>query len=474
MANEQFFSRHGGATSPTSANSIYLGVVLNVNEETGKTVVNVPQLQIKMSIERVVNVSKTNPLQVNDKVIVGYLDGHLSTPVILGRATYRDDGALDVAHIEPLSPLLIGLAALDQVPILDISANSTKKVAIEALAREMPQFAPQTMFRNAIINGDFRINQRGFSSSTTDSTYGFDRWAQWNFGGTVTMSSQSFTAGSPVATGYEASTFCRLTSASQTSSTHYAALVQYTEDVRILANSTVTISFWAKASSGTPSISVEAMQNFGTGGSPSSNVWTYLNKVTITTSWTRYSITASIPSISGKTVGTTANTSSLAFVFWTSAGSDYNSRTGSLGLQNTTIDFWGVQVERGSYATPFERRPIGTELALCQRYYETTNTGTTWNTPYVNITGSTNGYSEFITYIKFAVPKRTTAYTMTGYRYDVGIANAWWLNRSGYSWVQTPTFDIKTINGCRGYAGGAGATWVACEAFPLWSCSDEF
>jgi hypothetical protein len=54
---------------------------------------------------------------------------------------------------------------------------------------------------------------------------------------------------------------------------------------------------------------------------------------------------------------------------WTSAGSDFNSRTGSIGIQNSTIDFWGVQVEQNLQPTPFEQRPIGIELALCQRYF---------------------------------------------------------------------------------------------------------
>jgi len=78
-----------------------------------------------------------------------------------------------------------------------------------------------------------------------------------------------------------------------------------------------------------------------------------------------------VTSISGKTIGTTANSSCLTINLWTSAGSDFNARTGSLGLQNNTFDIWGVQVEAGSTASDF-KTATGTkqgELAACQRYY---------------------------------------------------------------------------------------------------------
>jgi hypothetical protein len=229
--------------------------------------------------------------------------------------------------------------------------------------------SPYQGFRNKIINGDFGINQRAFTSITASDTYGFDRWAFQASGGTSTMTPQTFTVGSPAQTGYESANFCRLATSGQTLTTHYSILYQKIEDVRTFANSTVTVSFWAKAASGNPKIALEFGQVFGTGGSPSAGVNTYAGQATISTSWARYSITATVPSISGKTIGTTANTSLLGINFWVSAGSTFNSRTGSIGLQNNTFDIWGVQVERGSVATPFEQRPIRTELALCQRYY---------------------------------------------------------------------------------------------------------
>ena len=220
--------------------------------------------------------------------------------------------------------------------------------------------------KNKIINGDFTINQRSFTSTTTSGAYGFDRWLLIGVDGTSTYSAQTFTAGTAPVTGYEATNFARLVTTGQTLSSALSLLAQRIEDVRTFANQTVTFSFWAKAGSGTPKIAIELDQQFGTGGS--TRVTTALGQVTISTSWVRYSASITVPSISGKTIGPSNFISANLIV---SAGADYNSRTGSLGIQSNTFDIWGVQVEAGSTATPFQTatETIQGELAACQRYY---------------------------------------------------------------------------------------------------------
>lgn len=229
--------------------------------------------------------------------------------------------------------------------------------------------------KNKIINGDFNINQRSFSSSTTNGTYNFDRFYQSNSGGTVTASAQTFTVGTAPVSGYEARNFIRLVSASQSAAGDYAALTQTIESVRTFAGQTVTISFWAKASTGTPNVGVSIIQGFGTGGSPSSNVITSFGVQAISTSWARYSFTATLPSISGKTIGT-GNDDKLQFNIWTSVGSTISGLGyPAVGVQNATIDLWGIQAENGRVATPFQTA-TGTfqgELAACQRYYQRTS-----------------------------------------------------------------------------------------------------
>jgi hypothetical protein len=243
----------------------------------------------------------------------------------------------------------------------------------ENLGGAVPPFAAG---KNRIINGDCNINQRNFSSQTLTTESGIfivDRISGVNvISGSSTFSVQQFALGTAPVAGYEAKQYIRAVTTGQDSGFAGTIFGQAIEDVRTFANQTVTVSFWAKAASGTPNVSIEFRQVFGTGGSPSDTVEGAggVQKFAISTSWTRYSKTITLPSIAGKTLGTNGN-SRLETNIWVSAGAGFNARTSSLGIQSNTFDIWGFQVEAGSVATPFQTASgsIGGELALCQRYF---------------------------------------------------------------------------------------------------------
>jgi hypothetical protein len=211
-----------------------------------------------------------------------------------------------------------------------------------------------TAGKNVILNSDFRFWQRGTSFSSTTDTYTADRWkVESNRTGSA-VSQQTFTPGTAPVTGYEGTYFLRYTCGT---SGAYSSLIQRIEDVRTFANTTVTLSYWAKCSTGTITNEPYYFQNFGSGGS--SEVQTALATSTITTSWQRFTQSFTIPSISGKTIGTSSYLSLL--LIRPSAAT------------STTIDVWGVQLERGSTATAFQTATgtIQGELAACQRYFTT-------------------------------------------------------------------------------------------------------
>jgi hypothetical protein len=224
---------------------------------------------------------------------------------------------------------------------------------------------PLAGMRNAIINGNFDIWQRG--TSFTGNEYGADRWRSSRAGSTYTATQESFTLGQTDVPN-EPEYYLRIVVSSVVGADNFVQHQQRIEDVRTFAGQQVTLSFWAKADA-SKNIAVGFTQGFGDGGSPSDSVLEIgVTKVALTTSWQKITVTTTIPSISGKTLGTDKN-SSLRSLIWLDAGSNFDSRTDSLGQQSGTFDIAQVQLEAGPVATPFERRPIGTELALCQRYH---------------------------------------------------------------------------------------------------------
>lgn len=215
-----------------------------------------------------------------------------------------------------------------------------------------------TSNRNKIINGDFKIWQRGTSfTSPSFADYTADRWRNNNYNvapTTYSISRQTFTPGAAPVAGYEGEFFYRSTITTVGSNTEYDTCFQRIEDVRTLAGQTVTLSFWAKSDS-TRTTRATVEQNFGSGGSANASGLSFTDGAfTTTTSWQRFTFSFTLPSLSGKTIGT----SSYVFLGFRQA-----SASGSV------LDIWGVQLEAGAVATPFEIEDISTTLAKCQRYF---------------------------------------------------------------------------------------------------------
>ena len=265
--------------------------------------------------------------------------------------------------------------------------------AITANANQLNNAAEDVNAENRIINGDFGVWQRGTSSAAAGYVAA-DRWPNSFLGGTVTQARQAFSLGDALGS-TQPTHFLRQTVSGQTLATQFAITEHRIEGVRSYAGQTITVLGWAKVTSGTANMAVEAVQNFGTGGSPSASVnGISSTTVPLTTSWAPFAVVMAVPSVAGKTLGS-GNNDYLALNFWTSAGSDFNARTNSIGLQTIGVDLWGIHVRVGTWtaadAALYRPRDPGTELALCQRFYEAFSATAGINGSYIN------GYSFSVT-----------------------------------------------------------------------------
>lgn len=262
--------------------------------------------------------------------------------------------------------------------------------------------------KNAIINGDFGIWQRGTTFTFTGSGgYSADRWLVDGDRTSMGASQQTFTPGTAPVAGYEGQYFLRW---SPGTSGSFSNIQTKLEDVRTFAGQTVTLSYWAKCSTGTITNEPYYIQRFGSGGSADASV--ALATSTITTTWTRFTQTFTIPSISGKTIGT--NNCLVLLPLRLGSGT------------TTTIDVWGVQLEAESVATDFVTASGNSkqgELAMCQRYYtKTYNLATAPATVTNNgklVCGASSIYMDYQWSPQFPVPMRTTP-TITLYSNATG------------------------------------------------------
>jgi hypothetical protein len=228
--------------------------------------------------------------------------------------------------------------------------------------------------KNVLINSDFKINQRSTGLTTTSTTFVVDRFSINYSGGTCSGEQKTFSPGAGITDIASVENYLEYISSGQSGTSDFMRCRSVFEDVYTFAGQTVTFSFYAKAASGTPKIALGLTQNFGSGGSTA--VTTKMGESTLSTSWARYSITFTMPSISGKTIGA-SNYNTIQFFM--SAGTAVDSGIWGIGVQNNTFQFTAFQLELGSNMTAFQTATGNpqAELAACQRYYIRLNSGNT-------------------------------------------------------------------------------------------------
>lgn len=299
-------------------------------------------------------------------------------------------------------------------------------------------FAGGLGFRNRIINGDFRIDQRNAGASVTLTSGGAQVYAVDRFYGYYDTSATSVTnqqvtdvpTGSGFINSYKWTTGTggSATAAQQVRIIHRIEGLNVADLMWGTANAkTITISFWVKSSlTGTFSC---AVQNSAV---DRSYVATY--SISSTNTWEQKSIT-----ISGDTTGTwlTTNGVGIGISFDLGSGSNrqttantwtagnYHSQSSQptvIGNSGATFYITGVQLEKGSTATSFDYRPYGTELALCQRYYFRRTSASTFDRIATLQTYSSNG--AFGKMFDFPVPMRASPTANKSATGDTGLYNA--------------------------------------------------
>lgn len=213
---------------------------------------------------------------------------------------------------------------------------------------------PLAGFRNIIINGAMQVQQRG-NRGNVGGVCIMDRWLL-NVGGSA-----------PSVTGFYGQNFlpaggtCTVLRVNGVAGNTDSNIEQRIESVNIrhYAGQAVTLSYWFYHDTGvTKNIrSSLAYANGFDNFSGTTLIGSSANVPVPSATWTKITYTVTLPANAVNGIRVTL----AEAVGAVGAGQSY-----SVG---------DVQLELGSVATPFERRPFPIELYLCQRYFETSYVG---------------------------------------------------------------------------------------------------
>lgn len=298
----------------------------------------------------------------------------------------------------------------------------------------------QSLFQQALINGNFDIWQRGTSwTNPTSQTRTADKWKTSLFftspPSNIIHSQQILSSGELSGSYY----FYRIApdGAGTDVATNFYNIQQWIENgTRFLAGlgNSITISFWARSDITNKRIGVSVWQSYGTGGSPTALETINGTNFTLTSSWQKYVCTISLNTLVGK-VFSTNNDDALVLGLWLAWGSNNQATVGAnnsetfVGAGN--IDIAQVKINFGTISLPFIPKSFTEELQNCQRYY--------WKSfPYATTPAQNVDYPGAISYttliagvtkhsvrVQFPVRMRNTSGTLTFYN-PKALATTWY------------------------------------------------
>jgi hypothetical protein len=140
------------------------------------------------------------------------------------------------------------------------------------------------------------------------------------------------------------------------------------------AGKKLTLTFWARSNIAGKRIGVSFSQRYGSGGSPSAPEVITGQVINLSAAWTKYKITINTNTLSGKAFGSN-NDDYLQVGFYYQWGTDIATEHLGGGIAETfrsagNIDIAQVQLVSGDVEMPYQPRVLSEELSLCQRYYQ--------------------------------------------------------------------------------------------------------
>lgn len=247
------------------------------------------------------------------------------------------------------------------------------------------------MHSQAIINGNFDIWQRGSNfTNPVNGLYTSDRWRTLNIyftPPTINISKQTLTSGDiPFSYNY-----LRINASGAGSNFNANGYAEHgiRQDIefgtRYLCRDAkgVTISFYARSSIVNKKIGVYALQDYGTGGSPTAQEIVYGKIFTLTSNWKRYTTTLTTYTTVGKTFGTNNDDRFIIVIdeIWGVELAKFMNGTTQENYSGAgNIDIAQVMLNIGKTSNSFSPKSISEEMDNCKRYFQ------------LRSTNSVNGY----------------------------------------------------------------------------------